>query len=200
MGSIQNVCVYCGSSPGARPIYADAAGQLGALLAREGIGLVTGGGKVGLMGVVADAVLDAGGEAVGIIPQALLDREVGHRGLTELVVVQTMHERKALMATRADAVIALPGGLGTLEEITEMLTWAQLGIHAKPCGLLNVAGYYDALVAFLDHAVTERFIRQPHREMLTVCSDSEALLAGLRAHTPPTASKWMDQSEGQNHE
>lgn len=196
MTEIRTVCVYCGSSPGAQPAYAEAARQLGTLLAREGIELVTGGGKVGLMGVVADAVLDAGGKAVGIIPQALWDREVGHEGLTELVIVQTMHERKARMGTRADAVIALPGGLGTLEEITEMLTWAQLGIHSKPCGLLNVAGYYDALVTFLDHAVTERFIRRPHREMLTVASSPEDMLAGLRAYTPPSVSKWMDRSDG----
>ena len=196
MTEIRTVCVYCGSSPGARPAYAEAARQLGALFAREGIRLVTGGGKVGLMGVVADAVLQAGGEAVGIIPQALLDREVGHEGMTELVVVQTMHERKALMATHADAVVALPGGLGTLEEITEMLTWAQLGIHSKPCGLLNVSGYYDALVAFLDHAVAERFIRQPHRELLAVASSPDDMLAGLRAFTAPTVGPWTDRSDG----
>ena len=196
MTEIRTVCVYCGSNVGARAAYTGAARQLGTLLAREGIGLVTGGGKVGLMGVVADAVLDAGGEAVGIIPQALLDREVGHEGLSELVVVQTMHERKALMAARADAVVALPGGLGTLEEITEMLTWAQLGIHAKPCGLLNVAGYYDALVAFLDHAIAERFIRASHREILAVASSPEALLAQLHAHTPPAVGTWMDRGDG----
>ncbi|MEO0558101.1 MAG: TIGR00730 family Rossman fold protein [Bacteroidota bacterium] len=196
MTEIRTLCVYCGSSPGARPAYAEAARKLGALLAREGIGLVTGGGRVGLMGVIADAVLDAGGEAVGVIPRTLLDREVGHEGLTELVVVDTMHQRKALMAARADAVVALPGGLGTLEEITEMLTWAQLGIHAKPCGLLNVGGYYDALVAFLDHAVEERFVRPAHREMLTVTSSPEELLTGLRAHTPPSVGKWMDRGNG----
>lgn len=195
MTEIRTVCVYCGSSPGAHPAYADAARQLGTLLAREGIGLVTGGGKVGLMGIVANAALEAGGEAVGIIPQALLEREVGHTDLTELVVVQTMHERKAIMATRADAVIALPGGLGTLEEITEMLTWAQLGIHSKPCGLLNVGGYYDALVSFLDHAVTERFIRKLHRQLLTIASSPEEMLAGLRAHTPSSVSKWMERSD-----
>ena len=195
MADIRTVCVYCGSSKGAHPAYAEAARQLGVLLAREGIGLVTGGGKVGLMGVVADAVLDAGGEAVGIIPQALLDREVGHTGMTDLLVVQTMHERKALMAARADAVIALPGGLGTLEEITEMLTWAQLGIHSKPCGLLNVAGYYDALVTFLDHAVSERFIRQPHRQMLTVASEPQAVLDAFRGHTSPSVTQWMNPSD-----
>ena len=193
MTEIRTLCVYCGSGPGARPAYAEAARAFGAHLAAEGIGLVTGGGKVGLMGVVADAVLDAGGEAVGVIPQALLDREVGHEGLTELVVVETMHERKAIMAARADAVVALPGGLGTLEEITEMLTWAQLGIHAKPCGLLNVAGYYDALVAFLDHAVEERFVRAAHRSLLTVTDRPDALLAGLRAHTAPAVRKWADR-------
>lgn len=193
MTEIRTLCVYCGSSSGARPAYAHAARLLGARLAHDGIGLVTGGGRVGLMGVIADAVLEAGGLAVGVIPQALLDREVGHEGLTELVVVETMHQRKALMAARADAVVALPGGLGTLEEITEMLTWAQLGLHAKPCGLLNVEGYYDALVAFLDHAVAERFVRPAHREMLTVASSPEALLAGLQAHTPPAVGKWMDR-------
>ncbi|GAB5535593.1 MAG: TIGR00730 family Rossman fold protein [Rubricoccaceae bacterium] len=195
MTEIRTVCVYCGSSRGDRLVYAEAARQLGAHLAHEGIGLVTGGGKVGLMGVIADAVLDAGGEAVGIIPQALLNREVGHTGLTELVVVDTMHQRKTLMAARADAVVALPGGLGTLEEITEMLTWAQLGIHAKPCGLFNVEGYYDALVAFFDHATAERFVRPAHRAMLTVASSPDEMLAGLRAHTPPTVSKWMDRDD-----
>lgn len=196
MTEIRTLCVYCGSSPGARPAYAEAARQLGAVLAREGIGLVTGGGRVGLMGVIADAVLEAGGEAVGVIPQALLDREVGHTGLTDLVVVETMHQRKALMASRADAVVALPGGLGTLEEITEMLTWSQLGLHAKPCGLLNVAGYYDALVAFLDHAVVERFVRTSHRAMLTVASSPEELLAGLRAHLPPVGGNGSDRDDG----
>ena len=190
MTEIRTLCVYCGSRAGARPDYADAARQLGALLAREGVGLVTGGGHVGLMGAVADAVLEAGGEAVGVIPQALLDREVGHTGLTELLVVETMHERKALMAARADAFVALPGGLGTLEEITEMLTWSQLGIHAKPCGLLNVSGYYDAFVAFLDHAVAEGFVRAAQRERIAVASDPAALLAGLRARTPPDVSRW----------
>lgn len=194
MSEIRRVCVYCGSSPGAQPAYAEAARALGTLLAVEGIGLVTGGGRVGLMGAVADAVLAAGGEAVGVIPQALVDREVAHEGLTRLHVVQTMHERKALMADLSDAFVALPGGLGTLEEISEMLTWAQLGIHHKPCGLLNVAGYYAPLVQFLDHAVEERFVRRAHREMITTATDAQALLDGLRAHAPPTAGKWLDRS------
>ena len=182
---IRRLCVYCGSSPGARPVYGEAAHALGTLLAREGVGLVTGGGRVGLMGVVADAVLAAGGEAVGVIPQALMDREVGHEGMTALHVVGTMHERKALMAHLSDAFVALPGGLGTLEEIAEMLTWAQLGLHPKPCGLLDVAGYYAPLVRFFDHATAERFVRPEHRALLAVERDPERLLARLHAHVPP---------------
>ncbi|HEX8385017.1 MAG TPA: TIGR00730 family Rossman fold protein [Rubricoccaceae bacterium] len=185
MPEIRRLCVYCGSSPGARPAYAEAAAALGTLLAHEGIGLVTGGGRVGLMGVVADAVLAAGGEATGVIPQALMDREVGHAGMTALHVVGTMHERKALMAHLADAFVALPGGLGTLEEIAEMLTWAQLGLHPKPCGLLDVAGYYAPLVRFFDHATDERFVRPEHRALLTVESAPDRLLARLCAYVPP---------------
>lgn len=195
MPEIRRLCVYCGSSPGARPAYVEAARQLGTLLAREGVGLVTGGGHVGLMGAIADAVLAAGGEAVGVIPQALLDREVGHAGMTELHVVRTMHERKALMAELADGFVALPGGLGTLEEIAEALTWAQLGIHAKPCGLLDVAGYYAPLIDWLDGAVTERFVRPAHRRQLVVASEPEALLAALRAVTPADTPAWMDRDE-----
>ena len=184
---IRRLCVYCGSSAGARPAYAEAAHALGTLLAAEGVGLVTGGGRVGLMGVVADAVLAGGGEAVGVIPQALADREVGHAGLTELHVVATMHERKALMAHLADAFVALPGGLGTLEEIAEMMTWAQLGFHPKPCGLLDVAGYYAPLVRFFDHATAERFVRPEHRALLVVDESPERMLARLQAHVPPHA-------------
>ena len=180
MSNLRRVCVYCGSRPGRRAAYADAAHRLGGLLAEAGIGLVTGGGKVGLMGVIADAVLDAGGEAVGVIPKALLDREVGHEGLTELYVVRTMHERKAAMADLADAFVALPGGLGTLEEIAEALTWAQLGIHAKPCGILDVDGYFSPLVRFLDHAVEQGFVHHEHRAAIVVASEPEALLDGLR--------------------
>ena len=180
MPTIRHVCVYCGSRPGVNPAYAEAAHELGTRLAHAGIGLVTGGGNVGLMGVVADAALAAGGTAIGVIPQALLDREVGHEGMTELRVVQTMHERKAAMATLADAFVALPGGLGTLEEITEVLTWAQLGLHTKPCGLLNVDGYYTPLVAFLDHAVAEGFVHAERRADLLVESTPGALLDALR--------------------
>lgn len=185
MPEIRRLCVYCGSSAGARPAYADAAHALGTTLAAEGIGLVTGGGRVGLMGVVADAVLAGGGSAVGVIPQALADREVGHDGLTELHVVASMHERKALMAHLSDAFVALPGGLGTLEEIAEMMTWAQLGFHPKPCGLLDVAGYYAPLVRFFDHATAERFVRPEHRALLVVETDPARMLARLRAHVPP---------------
>ncbi len=180
MSDLRRVCVYCGSRPGRRPAYAHAAHRLGELLAESGIGLVTGGGKVGLMGVVADAVLEGGGEALGVIPKALFDREVGHAGLTELYVVRTMHERKAAMADLSDAFVALPGGLGTLEEIAEALTWAQLGIHAKPCGVLDVDGYYAPLVRFLDHAVDQGFVHPEHRAAVVVASEPEALLDGLR--------------------
>ncbi|MDT0632417.1 TIGR00730 family Rossman fold protein [Rubrivirga sp. S365] len=181
---IRRVCVYCGSRPGARLAYAEAARSLGTLLAEAGIGLVTGGGRVGLMGVVADAVLAAGGEAVGVIPHALAEREVGHDGLTALHVVASMHERKATMADLADAFVALPGGLGTLEEIAEMLTWAQLGLHDKPCGLLDVEGYYAPLVAFVDHAVGEGFVGAEHRAALVVEAEPAALLDRLRSAPP----------------
>lgn len=191
---IRHVCVYCGSRPGGRPAYAEAARRFGSLLAESGVGLVTGGGRVGLMGEVADAALAAGGEAVGVIPQALVDREVAHEGMTRLHVVQTMHERKALMAGLADAFVALPGGLGTLEEISEALTWAQLGIHAKPCGLLNVGGYFDPLVRFVDHAVAEGFVRPEHRAALVVEADPAALLDRLRAHKPAAAGVWTGPS------
>src|SRR3954449_13611628 len=156
---MQRVCVFCGSKSGGRPVYADAARRLGAALAARGCELVFGAGHVGLMGVLADAVLAAGGRAVGVIPQALVDRELAHRGLTELHVVGTMHQRKALMADLSDAFVALPGGYGTGDELFEILTWAQLGIHAKPIGLLNVAGYFDAMLAWLDHMTREDFLR-----------------------------------------
>lgn len=188
MSEIRRVCVYCGSRPGLRPSYAHAARQLGARLAAEGVGLVTGGGSVGLMGVVADAVLDAGGEAIGVIPRALADREVGHDGLTRLHVTETMHERKAAMATLADAFVALPGGLGTLEEIAEALTWAGLGIHAKPCALLDVDGYYAPLVGWLDHAVDQGFVSAEARAGLVVATDADVLVDRLLAAPEPPAA------------
>ena len=188
MPEVRRVCVYCGSRPGARPAYAEAARRLGERLAAEGIGLVTGGGRVGLMGVVADAVLSGGGRAVGVIPRALADREVGHDGMTELHVVETMHQRKAAMADLADAFVALPGGLGTLEEIAEALTWAGLGIHAKPCALLDVESYYGPLVGWLDHAVAEGFVSAEARAALTVEADPDALVDRLLAARPGAAA------------
>jgi uncharacterized protein (TIGR00730 family) len=192
---MERVCVFSGSSPGAHPDYVRAAEQLGRTLAAQGVGLVYGGASVGLMGAVADAVLDAGGEAVGVIPQALVDREVAHPGLAELRVVSSMHERKALMAELADGFAALPGGMGTLEELCEVYTWTQLGLHSKPLGLLDVRGYYLPLIAFLDHAVAERFITAEHREMLVVERQAEALLDAFRRWRAPLRSKWIDRSQ-----
>ena len=179
--SLTRICVFCGSRPGARAAYADAAREMGTLLAARGLGLVTGGGKVGLMGVVANAALGAGGEAIGVIPRTLVEREVGHEGMTELHVVETMHQRKAAMAALSDAFVALPGGIGTMEELFEVWTWSVLGIHAKPVGLLNVDGYYDHLLRFLDGAVTEGFFHPAHRDRLVSATTPEALLARLDA-------------------
>jgi len=187
--------VFCGSSTGSDPIYAEASRNLGRLLAREGIGLVYGGGSVGLMGEIADAVLSSGGEVTGVIPHALWAREVGHRGLTDLRIVDTMHERKALMADLADAFIALPGGLGTLEEIFEIWTWAQLGLHAKPLGFLDVNGFYAALMEFLERAVRERFLRDPHRAIAIVDADAEALLKKFDTWQPARVEKWITREE-----
>jgi uncharacterized protein (TIGR00730 family) len=189
---MRRVCVYAGSNPGSDPAYAEAARALARLLAERGIGLVYGGGNVGLMGVLADTALDAGGEVIGVMPQALVDREIGHRGLTELRIVGSMHDRKALMADLSDAFVAVPGGIGTLEELIEVYTWSQLGIHSKACGVLNVRGYYDALAAFLDHAVEEGFLRPQHRAVLSVASDPGELLDRLAAYEPPTVGKWLE--------
>jgi uncharacterized protein (TIGR00730 family) len=190
--AMRRICVYAGSNPGNDPAYADAARALAALMAERGIGLVYGGGKVGLMGVLADTILAAGGEAIGVMPQALIDREIGHPGLTELKVVDSMHERKALMAELADAFVAVPGGIGTLEELIEVYTWSQLGIHDKACGVLNVHGYYDGLASFLDHAVQEGFLRPQHRAVLTVAEDPRELLDALAAFIPPRVGKWLE--------
>jgi uncharacterized protein (TIGR00730 family) len=193
---MRRVCVFCGSSPGARPAYGEATEELARLLVHDGIGVVYGGGAVGLMGVLGDSVLAAGGEAIGVIPQALVDREIGHSGLTELKVVGSMHERKALMAELADAFIALPGGLGTLEELFEVYTWAQLGLHDKPCGLLDVEDYFAGIVDFLEHAVRERFVREEHRAMLIVECDPRALIDRLRDYEPGAARpKWIDREQ-----
>jgi len=185
---MRRICVFCGSSSGARPAYAAAARARGARLAALEIGVVYGGGRVGLMGELAEAALDAGGTVIGVIPEALSVREVVHDRLTELHVVPSMHARKALMAELSDAFIALPGGLGTLEELCEVLTWAQLGIHAKPCGLLNVARYFDPLLALLDHAVREGFVHAEHRAILIADADAELLLHRIETQPPRTVS------------
>ena len=189
---MRRVCVYAGSNPGSDPAYANGARALATTMAERGIGLVFGGSKLGLMGVLADTVLDAGGEAIGVMPQALIDREIGHPGLTELKIVASMHERKACMADLSDAFVAVPGGIGTLEELIEVYTWSQLGIHEKACGVLNVRGYYDHLAAFLDHAVTQGFLRPQHRAGLTVADEPAELLDRLAAFQPPTVGKWLE--------
>ncbi|HVS13790.1 MAG TPA: TIGR00730 family Rossman fold protein [Thermoanaerobaculia bacterium] len=191
----RRLCVFCGSSPGAHPAYRVAAERLGATLVERGWELVYGGGNVGLMGVLADAVLARGGRVTGIIPDGLLRREVGHAGVTELRVVGSMHERKASMAELASGFVALPGGIGTLEEIFEVLTWAQLGIHDKPCALLDVAGYYRPLVGFLDRVVEQRFARAEHRAMLMLEDDPGRLLDRFESYRAPTVAKWLDRDE-----
>lgn len=178
-GALERICVFCGSSAGARPAYSEAAARVGAELARRGVGLVYGGGRVGLMGAVADAVLEGGGQAIGVIPESLVARELAHEGLTELLVVPSMHERKARMALLANAFLALPGGYGTLDETCEALTWTQLGIQAKPCGLLNVEGYFDPLLEFLDRAVDEGFLAPENRAILRVGTDPVRLIEAL---------------------
>jgi uncharacterized protein (TIGR00730 family) len=192
MPTLRRLCVYAGSNAGARPEYAAAAAALAERMAGRGIGLVYGGGKVGLMGVLADTILDAGGEAVGVMPQALVNREIAHTGLTQLEVVDSMHERKALMAELADGFVAVPGGIGTLEELVEVLTWSQLGIHAKPCGVLDVAGFYAGLSELLDHMVREGFLRAENRGRLVSASEPGALLERLEAWEPVTVTKWLD--------
>ena len=191
MTSLRRVCVYCGSNAGASPEYRAAAETLGTLLAAKGIGLVFGGGRVGLMGAVADAALRAGGEVIGVIPRALEEKELGHTGCTALHVVGSMHERKQLMADLADGFLALPGGIGTLEELFETFTWLQLGFHAKPVGLLNVAGFFDHLLAFLQDVTTEKFLLPAHLDCLLVESTPEPLLARMAAFRPPNFGKWL---------
>ncbi len=192
---MQRVCVFCGSSAGASPGYVETARLLGGELARRGLGLVYGGASVGLMGAVADGALAAGGEVVGVIPGALEAKELAHSGLTRLEVVSSMHERKARMADLADGFLALPGGMGTLEEMAEILTWAQLGLHRKPCALLDVGGYWQPLVAFFDHAVEERFLRREHREALLVGREPAALLDAMERYVPAYREKWIDRGE-----
>ncbi len=184
---MKTLAVYCGAAHGANPVYADAARALARAMVEHNIALVYGGGKVGLMGVIADEVLRLGGEATGVIPRALMEREVGHAGLTRLFVVKDMHERKAMMSDLSEGFIAMPGGMGTLEELFEMVTWSQLGIHAKPIGLLNVNGFYDGLRAFVRHQVEEGFVRPEHEGLMLAESDPVALIRGLRAAAPAPA-------------
>lgn len=195
MTSIKSICVYCGSSSGKNPAYASAAIQLAETLVRRNIRLVYGGASIGIMGIVADQVLKLGGEVVGVIPKALAHKEVAHSNLTELHITHSMHERKTMMAELADGFIALPGGIGTLEELFEIWTWAQLGFHNKPCGLLNVDSYYDALLTFLDHISAEQFVKPHHRAMLMVESDPELLIDRYAGYQPPAIKPWLSKDE-----
>ena len=191
---VMRVCVFAGSCAGANPDYRHTAHELGRALGKRRIGVVYGGACVGLMGVVADAALAAGGEVIGVIPSALVDKEIAHRGLTELRVVSSMHERKAMMADLSNAFVALPGGWGTLEEFFEVLTWGQLGLHRKPCGLLNVRGYFDRLLSFLDHTVEQGFVKREYRSMIAVADSPGALLDMLASYRPPQVEKWIDRA------
>jgi uncharacterized protein (TIGR00730 family) len=186
---VRRICVFCGASPGRVSGYLDLAASVGEALARRGIGVVYGGGRVGMMGAVADAALAAGGEVIGVIPRRLVDRELAHPGLTDLRVVDTLHERKAEMAALADGFVALPGGLGTLEELAEVASWAQLGLHAKPIGLLGREGYWDALLTWLDHAVAEGFLAPAHRRLVVADPDLDSLLARFAAWDAPSARR-----------
>jgi hypothetical protein len=192
---MERICVYCGSRSGTDPAFRTAAASFGRLLAERGIGLVYGGGDVGLMGAVADGALDAGGDVVGVIPEALETREVAHAGLTRLDVVDSMHARKRRFADLADGFVALPGGFGTLEELVEMLTWAQLGFHTDPCGLLNVAGYYDGLVSFFETQVDAGFVEPAHRRLLVVTDDPDELLTRFASYETPVTERVVDESE-----
>lgn len=195
MSALRRVGVFCGSSTGHNPSYRRLADELGRTLARRGLGLVYGGGRVGLMGAVADGALAAGGEVIGVMPQNLIDREIGHRGLTELRIVGSMHERKALMAELSDGFIALPGGIGTLEELFEIWTWAQLGLHAKPCGLLDSDGFFGALVGFLDHLVMSGFVLPQYRAILHTAESPEDLLTAFAAYQAPLVARWVGPAQ-----
>ncbi len=192
---MKRVCVFCGSSVGVKPVYTEAAHEMGRLIASRGIGLVYGGGNVGLMGVVADAALEAGGQVIGVIPRALANREIAHMGLTDLYVVDSMHARKAMIAELSDAFIAMPGGVGTFEEFFEAVTWTQLGLHRKPCALLNVDGFYTPLALFIDQAVSDGFIRPVHRAAIVVDSDPARLLGTLSTIDLPDVPKWITRLE-----
>lgn len=195
--ALKSVCVFCGSNTGKGSTYSTAARALAEAMARRGLRLVYGGGSIGLMGVLGEAALAAGVHVIGVTPRRLLERELVHKGLSELHVVETMNERKALMAELSGAFIALPGGMGTLDEMFEMLTWNQLGFHRKPCGVLDAGGYFTQLMAFLDHAVEERFVTPEHRSMLILEGDADRLLERLASELPPEVSKWMDRRSGE---
>ena len=192
--NLKSICLFCGSSPGVDPAFKLAAAQLGVTFAHNNIRLIYGGGHVGLMGVAADACLSAGGEVVGVIPRKLMEKEVGHAGLTQMHVVETMHERKALMTQLCDGFIALPGGYGTLDELFEALTWQQLAYHLLPVGMLNVSGFFDHLVQFLDHARDQRLLRDQHRDSLIVDGDLSSLIARMQSFVPPNNEKWLDRA------
>ena len=192
---MKSICVFCGSSYGALEAYADVARDTGRVIAEQGYTLVYGGAKVGLMGTVADAALEAGGKVIGVLPRSLMDKEIGHEGLSELHLVDSMHERKAMMADLSDAFIALPGGVGTLEEIFEVWTWGQLGYHKKPCGFLNVEGYYDHLITFLDHQTQQGFTKQVMRDMAQLASSPLEMIRLFENYAPPSAPKWIKRDE-----
>jgi len=192
LGPMQRICVFAGSNNGGQAEYLSAAQALGRALARRGVGLVYGGARVGLMGALADVVLAAGGHVTGVIPEALIAKVVAHEGLSDLRVVGSMHERKGIMTDLADGFIALPGGWGTLEEFFEVLTWAQLGLHQKPCGLLNVRGFFDGLLAFIDHSIDERFVKRENRAMVIVSNTPGGLLELFDGYVPPVVEKWID--------
>lgn len=192
---MKRIVVFCGSSPGGRPVYAERAADFGRLLAERGIAVVYGGASVGMMGAVADGALGAGGEVIGVIPQRLLESEIAHAGLTELRIVETMHERKSLMSELSDGVVALPGGSGTLDELFEMFTWGQLGLHRKAIALLNIENYWDPLLALIDHMVQERFMWAEHRDAIIVEHEPVALLDRLKTFEPRLRDKWLDRDQ-----
>ena len=192
---MRNICVFCGSQSGTDPRYRQIAVELGHLLAQRGHGLVYGGGHVGLMGTIADAVLEAGGDVTGVIPKPMTDRELAHETVTKLYVVSSMHERKALMASLSDAFIAMPGGYGTLEELFEVIAWAQLGIHRKPIGVLNAAGYFDALLSLVEHMIGEGFIKTKYRGLFVTAEQPQALLDALLRHQMPETRRWLTEEE-----
>jgi hypothetical protein len=195
VNAMKRICVFCGSSTGARADYAAAARHLAATMKSRNISLVFGGSNVGLMKIIADEMMAAGREVIGVIPEALVKWEVAHEGLTKLHVVSSMHERKAMMADLSDGFIALPGGFGTFEEFCEIITWAQLGFHRKPCGLLNVAGYYDPLLRMFDHATAERFVRPEYRRLVLAAAEADELLDLMMNYQPPEITRWIDRSE-----